>query len=96
MSLTCTAYKIYAIWLLDKLQQYVGDIGLHQSAFLPGRSTIDHIFVLQRILQERWNEGTPLIMMSLDIEKALDTVSLESLSSILRGKSYLICLKYFY
>lgn len=85
ISLTCTAYKIYSTWLLTRLQGYVGTIGNHQAAFLPERSTSDHLHVLQRVLQESWNEGRPLVLMSLDIEKAFDRVSLLSLPSILRG-----------
>lgn len=85
ISLSCTAYKVYASWILEKLMELVGPIGLHQAAFLPERSVTDHLFVLQRVLQENWNEGTPLIVMSLDIEKAFDHVSLLSLPAILRG-----------
>lgn len=84
--LSSTAYKIYAIWILQKLQQYIGPLGVHQSAFLPGRSTIDHLHVLQRLLQENWNEGNPLILMSLDIQKAFDRVSLMGLPAILKRK----------
>lgn len=83
--LSCTAYKVYASWILEKLQLLMKPIGVHQAAFLAGRSTIDHIFVLQRLLQERWNEGKSLILMSLDLEKAFDRVSLTSLPAILKG-----------
>lgn len=86
ISLSCTAYKIYASWILKKLQQTICPIGLHQAAFLPGRSTMDHVHVLQRIVQEKWNEGTSLVLMSLDIEKAFDHVSLLALPAILKGK----------
>lgn len=84
--LSCTGYKVYASWILEKLQQYVGPIGLHQAAFLADRSTTDHLHVLQRILQEKWNSGTSIILMSLDLEKAFDNVSLEALPAILRGE----------
>lgn len=84
--LSSAAYKIYAIWVLQKLQQYVGPLGVHQSAFLSGRSTMDHLHILQRILQENWNEGSPLVLMSLDIRKAFDRVSLTSLPAILKRK----------
>ncbi|KAL1401379.1 hypothetical protein pipiens_006646 [Culex pipiens pipiens] len=84
--LSSTAYKIYAIWLLKKLQSYVGPLGVHQSAFLPERSTIDHLHVLQRVMQETWNQGDPLLLMSLDLKKAFDRVSLTSLPAILKGK----------
>lgn len=85
ISLSCTAYKIYAMWLLQKLQQIVGSIGTHQAAFLPELSTTDHLFTLQRILQEYWNGGKPIILMSLDIQKAFDNVILDSLPAILKG-----------
>lgn len=90
--LSCTGYKIYASWILEKLQNIIGPLGAHQAAFLTGRSTTDHLYILQRILQEYWNEGTPLVLMSLDIEKAFDHVSLESLPAVLRGN---IILSYF-
>lgn len=86
--LSCTAYKVYAICILNRLQRTIPPIGLHQAAFLPGRSTTDHLYVLQRILQERWNGGQSTLLMSLDIEKAFDRVSLEALPSILRGKFF--------
>lgn len=82
--LSSSAYKVYAIWILDKLQHLVGPIGNHQAAFLPGRSTTDHLFVLQRLLQERWNGGETTVLMSLDIEKAFDSVCLLTLPAILR------------
>lgn len=88
--LSCTAYKVYASWILWKLQTMVPAIGSHQAAFLPGRSTTDHLFVLQRLLQERWNGGKSTLVMSLDIEKAFDRVSLEALPAILRG-IYFFC-----
>lgn len=84
--LSCVAYKVYASWILKKLQNFLPAIGCHQAAFLPERSTTDHLHVLQRILQERWNGGKPTLLMSLDIEKAFDKVSLDSLPAILRGK----------
>ncbi|KAL1404263.1 hypothetical protein pipiens_018974, partial [Culex pipiens pipiens] len=84
--LSSSAYKVYAIWILDKLQHLVGPIGNHQAAFLPGRSTTDHLFVLQRLLQERWNGGETTVLMSLDIEKAFDSVCLLTLPAILRQK----------
>ncbi|XP_021712416.1 uncharacterized protein LOC110680944 [Aedes aegypti] len=89
--LSSAAYKVYATWILSKLQQAVGPIGFHQAAFLPERSTVDHLHTLQRILQERWNGGVPLLLMSLDIEKAFDRVSLSSLPAILRGKRVPAC-----
>lgn len=84
--LSCTAYKVYAAWILNRLQNTIPPLGCHQAAFLPERSTTDHLHVLQRILQERWNGGKPTVLMSLDIEKAFDRVSLEALPSILKGR----------
>lgn len=84
--LSSTGYKIYAMWVLEKLQRYVGDLGCHQAAFLPERSTSDHLYVVQRILQEKWNGGIPVGIMSLDLEKAFDRVDLKCLPAILRGK----------
>lgn len=83
--LSSTGYKIYAMWVLEKLQSYVGELGCHQAAFLPDRSTTNHLFVTQRILQEKWNEGTPIALMSLDVEKAFDRINLRSLPTVLKS-----------
>ncbi|KAL1373955.1 hypothetical protein pipiens_018354 [Culex pipiens pipiens] len=91
ISLLSTGYKIYAMWVLEHLQRYVGEIGSHQAAFLPGRSTTDHLFVTQRVLQEKWNEGTVLYIMSLDLEKAFDRVNLKCLPAILKDKGVPHC-----
>lgn len=61
-------------WILSKLQSTIRPLGHHRViAFLPKRSTMDH---LQRVLQEHWNGGRTTVLMSLDIEKAFDCVSL--------------------
>lgn len=81
--LSSTGYKLYATWVLEVLQRYVGEIGPHQAAFSEGRSTTDHLFVAQRVLQEHWNGGDPLYLMSLDIEKAFDRINLQALPAVI-------------
>lgn len=44
--LSCVAYKVYALRILQKLQNLLPAVGCHQAAFLPGRSTIDHLHVV--------------------------------------------------
>lgn len=86
ITLASAAYKVYASWLLGHVIGKTGPIGNHQAGFLHDRSTVDHIFTARRVLEEKWNAGDNLVVMSLDIEKAFDNVSLKSLSAVLEAK----------
>ncbi|KAL9699557.1 hypothetical protein quinque_002998 [Culex quinquefasciatus] len=87
ISLSSIGYKLYASWLLDALLENAEIIGNHQAAFLQGRSTLHHIFVAKRILEEKWNAGDDLYVMGLDISKAFDNVSLKDLEEVLDKKN---------
>lgn len=86
ITLASAAYKVYASWLLGHLIQQTTPIGNHQAGFLNERSTVDHIFTARRIMEEKWNAGDNLVVMSLDIEKAFDSISLKALASVLESK----------
>jgi hypothetical protein len=57
IALASIGYKVYAKYLYEHIQQYLLPILPYQAGFVRGRSTSDHIFVLRRFLEERWNEG---------------------------------------
>jgi hypothetical protein len=57
ISLTSVGYKIYMILLFRRVEEYLEPILPYQAGFIPKRSTSDQIFVLRRILEEKWNEG---------------------------------------
>jgi hypothetical protein len=87
ISICCTMYRIYASFLLDRLDNKIEELGNYQAAFLNNRSTDDHMFTLRRILDENWREGTKTYVMALDIEKAFDTVDLNALKDILTTRT---------
>lgn len=53
ITLCSVAYKVYAMFLLERLLGHV-QIPLYQAGFQRNRSSDDQIFVLKRILEERW------------------------------------------
>lgn len=57
IALTNTIYKIYAKFLLAKLEEQVDSIPLYQAGFMRNRSTDDHIFTIRRVIDERWRKG---------------------------------------
>lgn len=83
ITLSSTVYKIYATFLLRRLQQYVPEIPLYQAGFLKNRSTDDHIFTLRRIAEERWRKGLPTVLLSIDLRKAFDMVDTHKIGEIL-------------
>ncbi|GBP43269.1 Retrovirus-related Pol polyprotein from type-2 retrotransposable element R2DM; Endonuclease [Eumeta japonica] len=61
-------------------------ISNYQAAFMRYRSTDDHIFVVRRILDEKWKAGKPAYVLQLDIEKAFDSVDFCALYDILKTR----------
>jgi hypothetical protein len=50
-----------------------------QAGFRTGRSTIDHIFCLKQLIEKRMAVDKPLHLLFVDLEKANDSVPLQSL-----------------
>lgn len=82
ITLSNLGYKIYAKWLAKRLRKYAGDPEFHQTAFTQDRSTDDQIFYARtrRCMDENWNSGNTIILMSVDIKKAFDFVDVSSVS----------------
>ncbi|GBP19255.1 Retrovirus-related Pol polyprotein from type-2 retrotransposable element R2DM; Endonuclease [Eumeta japonica] len=77
--------------VIDQDRNKAGDeeietMGNYQAAFMRYRSTDDHIFVVRRILDEKWKAGKPAYVLQLDIEKAFDSVDFCALYDILRTR----------
>lgn len=49
------------------------------------RSTDDNIFVMRRVMEEYWNAGEKLFILSIDVEKAFDFVDTNVLGEIFEG-----------
>lgn len=87
ISICNNIYRIYANFLLDRLDSLIEQPGNYQAAFLQNRSTDDHIFTLRRLLDEEWREDKRLYVMAIDLEKAFDTVDLTALRDILLSRT---------
>jgi len=60
ISLLCTAYKVYAEILNNRLEMEAegkGMISESQARFRKGRSTLDNVFVLNHVMQREKRQG---------------------------------------
>lgn len=78
------AYKIYACILLNRLKNQLPAMLSYQMAFQESRSASDQLFVLRRIIDERWRKGCPTILVSIDLKQAFDTIEVSKLAPILQ------------
>lgn len=94
ISLLCTAYKIYAEIIRQRLNEEVEGKRMlpeSQTGFQKGRSTIDNIFILNHLIQrvkgrEGKKEKERLYAVFVDLKAAFDTVDRNILWQILEGK----------
>lgn len=84
ITLCSLGYKCYTIMLQQILIPFLPKFRDYQHGFLPNRSCDDEVFILKRILEERWNFGLPTYLLVLDFAKAFDTVNIHLLPEILR------------
>jgi hypothetical protein len=75
--------KLYDIFLA-MLTPYVNEvIGDHLCGFHCNRSTTDHIFYIQQILEKKWEYNGMVHQLFIDFKKAYDSVKREVLYNIL-------------
>ena len=61
--------------LENRLREKVkGQLEEEQYGFRHGRSTVDPILSMRRLMEKHWEYGKELVMTFLDIEKAYDSV----------------------
>lgn len=86
ISLLCSGYKIYASIVKKKLQPIAERI-LHeeQCDFRTGRSTIDAVFTIKKIIERRREYNLPLFLLFLDYEKTYDRIHRSKLWEIFSG-----------
>lgn len=85
ISILNVAYKVYSTILKRKLQPIAEKILLEeQCGFRRGRSTIDAIFTIKQIMENRREYNLPLFFLFLDYNKAYDTVDRQRLWAILK------------
>lgn len=83
ITLCPSAYKIYAKILLKRLRDQIDPLPSYQMAFQAKRSATDQIFVLRRILDERWRKGVKTIVVSIDLKQAFDKIDTSKAADIL-------------
>jgi sorting nexin-29 len=84
ISLLSTSYKILSNILLARLTSYADEImGGYQRGFRHNRSTTDHIFYNEQILEKKWEYNGTVHQLFIDFKKTYDSVRREVLYSIL-------------
>lgn len=90
ITLTQTAYKIYAAILAERLMEEVESKGIlppSQTGFRRGMGTIDQIYVLNYIINKRVAERKgKLVVLFVDMKAAFDSVDREILVQTMRRK----------
>ena len=71
--------------VLDGRLSEVVDIDKMQNGFMPGRGTVDAVFVLRR-LSEKFRAKNKLFFIFVDLKKAFDRVPREVICFALRRK----------
>lgn len=83
ITLCSVGYKVHAALLQQQIEPFLPQLDDYQSGFIPNRSCDDLIFVMKNLLDTRWNHGLSTYVLSLDLEKAFDTVKIDCLPGIL-------------
>ena len=85
ISLMSIAGKLYNRLLLNRIRGPVEAVLLNtQAGFRPGRSCIEHIHVLRRILEGCKDKNIPIIASYVDFKKAFDLIDRDQMFKILR------------
>lgn len=85
----CTAYKIYAEILRKKVEKEVTEIKLlleSQGGFRRETETIDNIFVLIHLVQQKKGEERKNIRLFVDLKAAFDNIDEDKLGEVLEEK----------
>ena len=59
-----------------------------QYGFIPGKSTLDPIFIVKMILEKSWEWGLDKYALFVDLEKVFDRINRNNLWSVLRDDHY--------
>jgi sorting nexin-29 len=84
ISILPTTYKILSnillSWLIPYAEEIIGD---HQCGFRRNRSTTDHMFCIQQILEKKWEYNEAVHQLFIDFKKGHISVGREVLYNIL-------------
>lgn len=77
ITLVNAVYKLYSLVLLRRLTKELEDGGAlpdNQAAYRKGRSTIDNIYIVDKIVRSRLERGVKTFAVFLDLKAAFDNV----------------------
>ena len=86
ISLLCTAGKVLARLLLNRLSKHAKNINIFpesQCGFRPGRGTDDMVFALRQLQEKCMLQGLDLYLLFIDLTKAFDTINRDGLWKLL-------------
>ncbi|KAL4098346.1 hypothetical protein QTP88_022976 [Uroleucon formosanum] len=84
ISLLNSAYKVFSKVLLNRISPYIEENrGEYQCGFRKGRSTIEQITIIGRIIEKKYEYQQDLWQIFVDFKKAYDSVHRESLYNIM-------------
>lgn len=81
-----TSYKIFMGITKQSIEEHLKKNGLleeQQAGFTPRRRTTDNLFVLKYIIEETYKDKKPLFVLSVDFQKAFDSVRRSKLMELL-------------
>lgn len=85
ISLLPSAYKIYTRVLYWRLKEHSEDIiGEYQCGFRPGRSTIDQIFTIRRMMEGHWEFNKSMTSIFIDFKQAYDSIHRPSMWHVMK------------
>ena len=70
------AFKLYKK-IFDKRLNEVGDIDKMQCGFMPGRGTVDAVFVLRRLSEKFRAKNKKIFFIFVDLKKVFDRFTLK-------------------
>ena len=75
ISLLSVPGKLFMRVLLNRVKPVIATkLREEQAGFRAGRSTVDQIFSIRRIIEKRWEYGLPTYCAFVDLQKAYDSV----------------------
>ena len=84
ISLIDVAYKVVEAVILDRIRGAVDNsLRENQGGFRPGRGTVDQIFALRQIIEQRQEFRQPLVVAFVDFKAAFDSIDRKRMYEIL-------------
>ena len=75
LSVNNSISRLFTKILQEKVRQDIGDnISEDQSGFVPGRSCVDNLFILQQLLEKKISVNDEIYLAFIDLKKAYDSI----------------------